>query len=744
MKKDIFFTNVNQIGKTHEPIQKFAKGDRITPSISATTVVEGTIAVSDVDGRLCYTKADKNGTGRWYRFDMPYDFNNLPDFKLSQRGQGTKGAYDGNIELEWLSQNDYFTFRLIVSRVDNFYYYWIDSYWEDTSNNDFGQIILLAEQLIETKKSNELFSIKIPEEIEVVLKGRNANDYVPALDLRNGYFDRLKDTLSILGVMLENIGLFQKGGWFKGVFGDLPISSSRPQLTSQDTNSVPKDKNTPEEIVEWILNQNTSKMWAKQPTDDDVKRAIYSKRKTEAQKVILAMAFGTLKNVDINSPYWSQFVENAEKIGITRNYGNETTYYRYEQKIPLDETIGIFHWLDMTPTAKDFIVNWLYKSWGGSFLSDDTQKDAIWQMYLNQPKTTNEVDMQQVYQPIIDENKKQDEIASKTITHSKTTILTPLKELQNEYDDVMFLISVTPKIEFDKILELKKIAKELKEKIDQLSLEEKDKLLKENRIFDELFIASSIQPKHRYDLKPDPNGFAPDGTPTQLPKSIYELTQTDDFEKWFGDFQLAYNFKNSPYTEVPCSLIKNVHYEPQIVFHGTGSQFSYFDFSKFPIMYFAENYAYAEWFAEQKGAQQGHNGYVYPFMLNIRNPLDLTHFGIDEITPQEFVDWLYLQTGLEADELKINPAVLSSNNPTWAWVYLRNGEEMLNVIRELNLFDGIIYYENNPPINTTAPNYKTKGFIIFEPNSAKIVDPERHSLVLPSMRSFYFKKGGSI
>jgi hypothetical protein len=150
MKKDIFFTNVHQIGKNQEPIQKFAKGDRIAPSISATSVVEGTIAVSDVDGRLCYTKADKNGTGRWYRFDMLTDFNNLPDFKLIQRGQGTKGAYDGNIELEWLSQNDYFTFRLIVSRVDNFYYYWIDTYWEDTSNGDFGQIIILAEKLIET------------------------------------------------------------------------------------------------------------------------------------------------------------------------------------------------------------------------------------------------------------------------------------------------------------------------------------------------------------------------------------------------------------------------------------------------------------------------------------------------------------------------------------------------------------------------------------------------------------------
>jgi hypothetical protein len=318
------------------------------------------------------------------------------------------------------------------------------------------------------------------------------------------------------------------------------------------------------------------------------------------------------------------------------------------------------------------------------------------------------------------------------------------EELQTEYSDIMFLISVTPTIDFAEMSTLKQQSRELKLQIDNSLLMIKDKMLQENNIFDELFTASSILPKHRYDLKADPNGFAPDGTPTKLPKKIYDLTLSDDFENWFGNFQLAYQFKNSQFTEVPCSVVKNIHYEPQIVFHGTGDEFSFFDFSRFPIMYFAENYSYAEWFAQNKGQAKGHDGYIYPFFLDIKNPLDLTHFGIDKITPQEFVDWLYLQTGLEADELKINPALLSSINATHAWVYLRNGEEMLKVLRDTKLFDGIVYFENNPPINITAPNYKTKGFIIFEPQSAKIVDPERHNLLLPSMRSFYLKKGGKL
>jgi hypothetical protein len=87
---------------------------------------------------------------------------------------------------------------------------------------------------------------------------------------------------------------------------------------------------------------------------------------------------------------------------------------------------------------------------------------------------------------------------------------------------------------------------------------------------------------------------------------------------------------------------------------------------------------------------------------------------------------------------------MKSTNPTYAWVYLRNGAEMLQVLSNTKLFDGIVYYEQNPPINPTANNYKTKGFIIFEPQSAKIVDPERHNLLLGSMRSFYLKRGGKV
>jgi hypothetical protein len=344
-------------------------------------------------------------------------------------------------------------------------------------------------------------------------------------------------------------------------------------------------------------------------------------------------------------------------------------------------------------------------------------------------------------------NKSEKEVKKevKAIIENVETPKKSRRELKQDYADLSFLISITQPIDVITMSELKRQARTLKDEIDRLGLIEKDVMLTENHIFDEMFTASSIQPKHRYNLTPAIDGFAPDGTPTQLPKKIYEMVSTDQFEDWFGNFQLAYQFQNTSYSDVPCSVVKNEHFEPQIVYHGTGSEFSFFDFNKFPAMYFAENFSYAEWFANEKGRMDGgHDGYVYPFLLNIKNPLDLTHFGINKISPQEFADWMYLQCGLMPDELKMNKALLDPNVKNWAWVYLRNGSEMLKVLRDTKLFDGIVYFEQNPPIQPTAPNYMTKGFIIFEANNAKIVDPERHNVLLASMRSFYLKKGGKL
>jgi hypothetical protein len=332
----------------------------------------------------------------------------------------------------------------------------------------------------------------------------------------------------------------------------------------------------------------------------------------------------------------------------------------------------------------------------------------------------------------------------KEITNDQLVSKTKRDELFEEYSDLLFLIDNTPPTEVVNMLELKQLAKKIKDEIDLMDLHLKEQEQGAIALLDDLFEASSVEPEHRYDLAPDPNGFAPNGQPTSLPTKLYKWTTTTKFQEWFGDFTLAYNYKNSAYEQVPCSVVVNKNYEPLVVYHGTGGEFSFFKFDQFPAMYFAENIDYSNWFAEQKGSQYGTgDGYVYPFFLNIRNPLDLTMFGIRDVTPDEFIDWMYLQTGMDEEELKVSKALLGPNVSIPAWAYLRNSPEMLKVIKEKNIFDGIIYYENNPPQIGTS-SYETKAYIIFESNSAKIADPNRHETILSSMRSFYLEKGGKL
>jgi hypothetical protein len=339
---------------------------------------------------------------------------------------------------------------------------------------------------------------------------------------------------------------------------------------------------------------------------------------------------------------------------------------------------------------------------------------------------------------------KEREALEATPKKNETQLNDELKLLEDEYNDLLFLISITPSTDVDNMIALKLQAKQLKEKIDLLHLDLKKKIDGELQLLDNLFNASSVQPQERYKFNAYSDGFAPDGQPTSLPKNLYDWTMSQEFQNWFGNFTNAYNYRNSSYENVPCSVVVNKNYEPLVVYHGTGVEFSFFKFDKFPAMYFAENEAYSNWFAELKGQQAGTNGYVYPFLLNIRTPLDLTIYGIEPVAPDEFIDWMFLQTGLDAEELKISKALLNPTEKYQAWMYLRNSPEMLNVLRDKAICDGIIYYEDNPSVDKSSDAYQTKAYIVFNSNSAKIADPNREMMTIPAMRSFYLKRGGKL
>jgi len=66
------------------------------------------------------------------------------------------------------------------------------------------------------------------------------------------------------------------------------------------------------------------------------------------------------------------------------------------------------------------------------------------------------------------------------------------------------------------------------------------------------------------------------------------------------------------------------------------------------------------------------------------------------------------------------------------------------VLKDKNVCDGIVYYEDNPSVDANSDAYKTKAYIVFNSNSAKIAEPSRHKLAISAMRSFYLKRGGKL
>jgi len=195
-------------------------------------------------------------------------------------------------------------------------------------------------------------------------------------------------------------------------------------------------------------------------------------------------------------------------------------------------------------------------------------------------------------------------------------------------------------------------------------------------------------------------------------------------------------------------------YAPEIVFQGLSKIYDRVGFEVFPISYYAVNYDYADWFATTKGQRLGTQGVILPCILNIRRPLDLSFFGIEKISPTKFFDAVYLQTGLSPEDLKVNPAFLSDSTPDLeVWVYIRSNVEMLKILKESKICDGIHMYENNPAVDVSDKAYQTEVWITFYPEQTKVLPLYKFTDFLQNgkemdrgwfTKSQFLKSGGTI
>jgi hypothetical protein len=327
------------------------------------------------------------------------------------------------------------------------------------------------------------------------------------------------------------------------------------------------------------------------------------------------------------------------------------------------------------------------------------------------------------------------------------------QELEKQINSLTDLLNLIPEYDFEDRIAISQELTTLQEQMNVYVAQsiinndfvQTGKIKYEQDVIDLMLRADCVKLSPRpTNTNPYQNGFNPNGKQTALNKFNYDLIHTEQFQKWFGNYGLAYNYSKIGESNLGLSSqVVNSDGEPIVVYMGVGREFEKITFNRFPIGYFAVNEAYAEWFATTK-ADDG-VGYVLPFFLNIRRPLDLSMFGIDDVTPKDFFDWLYLETGMTGKELGFDDRWFLPNQPALkVWMYIRNCPNFLNKLKEYKICDGIHFYENNPSNPVNANNYMTEVWTIFYSNQCKLASQDRSEMILSANNSFLMKKGGLV
>ena len=389
----------------------------------------------------------------------------------------------------------------------------------------------------------------------------------------------------------------------------------------------------------------------------------------------------------------------------------------------------------------DFII---YDTSGNSLtkpLTEEEVKKYLYEMFAKEVKTTPVQSATFTKEP---DNLKDSSEKSIPVAFEEDEIQT----LNKDISQLMFFKSILSPIDFEKKIEISQEIEKKQKRVNDLNFYMLEKRFKSDNIFEDLFEQSFTPISNAYTgvyaVNPeDTDFFTPNGKKSELSDALNVMIRTPQFKAWFGDWELAYQYKDTDAVEIDCSKVLTENFEPLVVWHGTGQEFSYFKFDSFPAAYFAVRREYSQFFADLHG---GGDGFVIPFFLNIRNPLDLTHFRTNDVSVKDFFDYLFLQTGLDMDDLGVNPIFMDSSlKPMQTWIFIRNNPNMLKRIAELKIFDGIHFYETNPNIkDKSSPAYETEAYITFSANQSKIADPNRGMILLASMKSFILEKGGAI
>jgi hypothetical protein len=236
----------------------------------------------------------------------------------------------------------------------------------------------------------------------------------------------------------------------------------------------------------------------------------------------------------------------------------------------------------------------------------------------------------------------------------------------------------------------------------------------------------------------------------QIPQSeIDVIIRSQKFKNWFGDWEKA--LVNDEYDNVSKALTDGI---PSVYHHGARRiKYTYREVSN-GVLYLAENISYAMWFSQNATAQSEEGNYLTECFVNIKNPIDLTAFNVNEIDFGDlvrYIDAIYPMAKIY-DFVGVQVALLiKANQPTnikmRAWQLIRSYAKFVNHIKENTPYDGFLYYENNPSDLVTNPktgqveDNVTKAVAIFKSHQVKVVDAVLFDGGLDDWR---FENGGKI
>ena len=375
-----------------------------------------------------------------------------------------------------------------------------------------------------------------------------------------------------------------------------------------------------------------------------------------------------------------------------------------------------------------------YDEWQNTSPGEDEPETIVPEVQVPSPPTIE----------ILDE-----EAPTKTFANPDTDSETEMAKIRTFIDELQFLIDVTPDYQFEKKVELgSRLAGLYNEYNLYASKKNKSLYFSPSAGQDKTYQAllNMVGQDTDIALKLERN---PDHS--QIMKYAVEMVNDyksgsyeykESFIDWFGNFDMNSNAKAMVISQSKVTVDNS--FNPLIVYHGLKTLKDQFRTFKFPTTYFAVNKSYAEYFSTVRGGE----GYVIPFYLNVRNPLDLTPFGITKVEPKDFMDYLFLKTMMTPKELGFPDALLEDGVPPLeVWVYLRRFPKFVEAIKNTKLFDGFHFFENNPAVPEDSEAYQTEVWSTFYPNQSKaIYDRRKHGLqdVLGQDNSMWFKKGGQL